>query len=465
MSIDFGKGKWTKVDWAKNLTTIGIPLILFLIPCSGIYDMQMKLFFVSTVMAVLCFAFENVPQATVAITLPLFWIFFGVAPADTVFAPWTQYIPWYVLGGVVMAVVLEDTGLLKRIAFFCIEKVGCTYNRILIGIAITGFFCAIFIGDVSLPIAALCYGLCKSLGLHRCKEAAGIMMVGAISALVPGMMTFQAPIMSMAFAIDVTGPLELLGFFESLYMNLPLLLWYILCVAAAMLMFKPSRPINGKEYFREELRAMGKLSLAEKKAAAILIFYLVFLISQGFGGVLSLEWGMAFIPVLTIAPVIGAGGKEQVAKIQYDFVLFVTACMAIGTVAVYLGIGDLLVDAVMPILEGTSHQVFFLAAWLICVISNFVMTPIGIYAAFSMPLATVAQALGIDPMAVFYLMEASTDQIIFPYEHGLYMFFFAFVIVRMKDFMKMMGTKMVLHFVITFLLLIPWWNFNHFIFA
>lgn len=58
MSIDFGKGKWTKVDWAKNLTTIGIPLILFLIPCSGIYDMQMKLFFVSTVMAVLCFAFE-----------------------------------------------------------------------------------------------------------------------------------------------------------------------------------------------------------------------------------------------------------------------------------------------------------------------------------------------------------------------------------------------------------------------
>ncbi len=430
MSIDFGKGKWTKVDWAKNLTTIGIPLILFLIPCSGIYDMQMKLFFVSTVMAVLCFAFENVPQATVAITLPLFWIFFGVAPADTVFAPWTQYIPWYVLGGVVMAVVLEDTGLLKRIAFFCIEKVGCTYNRILIGIAITGFFCAIFIGDVSLPIAALCYGLCKSLGLHRCKEAAGIMMVGAISALVPGMMTFQAPIMSMAFAIDVTGPLELLGFFESLYMNLPLLLWYILCVAAA-----------------------------------ILIFYLVFLISQGFGGVLSLEWGMAFIPVLTIAPVIGAGGKEQVAKIQYDFVLFVTACMAIGTVAVYLGIGDLLVDAVMPILEGTSHQVFFLAAWLICVISNFVMTPIGIYAAFSMPLATVAQALGIDPMAVFYLMEASTDQIIFPYEHGLYMFFFAFGIVRMKDFMKMMGTKMVLHFVITFLLLIPWWNFNHFIFA
>ena len=74
------------------------------------------------------FIFENVPQATVAITLPLFWIFFGVAPADTVFAPWTQYIPWYVLGGVVMAVVLEDTGLLKRIAFFCIEKVGCTYN-------------------------------------------------------------------------------------------------------------------------------------------------------------------------------------------------------------------------------------------------------------------------------------------------------------------------------------------------
>ena len=98
MSIDFGKGKWTKVDWAKNLTTIGIPLILFLIPCSGIYDMQMKLFFVSTVMAVLCFAFENVPQATVAITLPLFWIFFGVAPADTVFAPWTQYIPWYGYG-------------------------------------------------------------------------------------------------------------------------------------------------------------------------------------------------------------------------------------------------------------------------------------------------------------------------------------------------------------------------------
>lgn len=110
-----------------------------LIPTNEVFTMQMKLFFASTLMGILCFAFETVNQTTVALALPLFWVFFKVAPATVAFQPWTQYIPWMMLSGLLMANVLESTGLLSRVAYFCILKTGATYKGILIGLAAAGF--------------------------------------------------------------------------------------------------------------------------------------------------------------------------------------------------------------------------------------------------------------------------------------------------------------------------------------
>ena len=120
------EAKLSKGDMVKWAFNIGLPVLVALIPCNDVFTMQMKLFFVSTLFAILCFAFETMNQTIVSMLLPLFWIFFKVAEPTVAFQPWTQYIPWMMLSGLLLANVLESSGLLARISYWCLVKTGCT---------------------------------------------------------------------------------------------------------------------------------------------------------------------------------------------------------------------------------------------------------------------------------------------------------------------------------------------------
>jgi hypothetical protein len=45
----------SKVDLAKWIANFAIPLAIALIPCGEVFTMRMKLFFVTTIFAILCF--------------------------------------------------------------------------------------------------------------------------------------------------------------------------------------------------------------------------------------------------------------------------------------------------------------------------------------------------------------------------------------------------------------------------
>ena len=459
MNTTLSKGDMIK--WAFNII---LPLIVFLIPCNEIFTMQMKLFFVSTLFAILCFPFDTMNQTVVAITLPLFWIFFKVTEPAMAFQPWTQYIPWMMLSGLLLANALESSGLLARISYFCLVKTGGTYNGIIWGIALASAFLTLFVGNVLVPMAALTYGICLALNTGKSKASAGIMLTAAMGCLVLNTVKMQAPVLMMGIGQSVTGPLNFLGYFESFFVNLPVFLEYIFLVFVVTKIFKPETAIAGKEFFQNKLNEMGKITVRELKCAAVLIIFLVFILTKDMHG-FSLEWGLAIIPMLVCMPVIGSATKEDVQRVNYGFILFITACMGIGAVAGSLGIGKILVDVIMPMLQGQSYYVFFLIEWLLLVVLNFVMTPLAMEAAFTIPLATLGTAIGLNPMAIYYFMLNAVDQIIMPYQYALYMLFFAFGIIHMKDFMKIMGIKMIVNFILVFGLLLTWWKMIGFLFA
>lgn len=93
------------------------------------------------------------------------------------------------------------------------------------------------------------------------------------------------------------------------------------------------------------------------------------------------------------------------------------------------------------------------------------MTPLAMQAAFTVPLVQIAAQLGINPMAVYYIMMNGCDQIIMPYEYALYLISFAFGIIRLTDFMKLMGIKMVVNLIIAFAVLLPWWKLIGFLYV
>lgn len=411
----------SKGDMIKWVCTIGFPVIIMLIPTNATFTPIIRLFLAGTLMAIFMLAFENVNQTAVALGLPFFYVLTGMAPSAIVFGPWTQFIPWMMIGGLLLAGVLEKVGLLHRIACHAITLTGGSY--------------------------------------------AGIMLASATSVLLPQTWNFMGPILSMGVGQSVTGPIPMLGFFESWWVNLPSILLLVVVIFCISKMMKPETQINSKEYFAAELAKKGKMTFDEKKALAIVVALFVFLITgNGFLHSVEIGWGYAVFPLLFFLPGIRLADQKDVAKCNWGFIFFITACMGIGAVAGALGIGQIIAATALPYLEGQSPSVFFAFEWILLVGCNFLLTPLAMQAAFTVPLVQIGMSLGINPMAVYYIMLHGCDQIIMPYEYALYLIFFSFGLIHIKDFMKVMGAKMVLDAIFVFALLIPFWKLVGFLY-
>lgn len=316
-----GISKTKMLKWAVNII---IPLAVAVVPCNETFTMQMKLFFVTTLFAICCFALETMNQTGVAILLPVSWVYLGVADAQTVFSSWNQYIPWMTIAGFFLAAVLQRVGLLQRFTYWVVSKTGTTYRGILIGLAIASMLICQAIGSHPMLLATIAYGICAAFDFGRSKASAGIMLMTAASAIVAEQFRFAAPLNMVGIAKAAEIDVNLLGFFESWYYNLPLILFWVLCVVLCIVMFKPEKEIEGRAYFQAKLREMGPMSVDEKRALLVVVIFLGYIITQKIHG-LSLEWGMAIIPWLLLFPGIGCATQEDIKKLIYGMVFFLVS--------------------------------------------------------------------------------------------------------------------------------------------
>ena len=114
----------TIIGWG---VTILLPLIIGVIPVQGMFTEDLRKFFMITVFVILIIAFELIPKLAASILLPTLYLVTGLAPVEVAFGSWTNTTVWMVLGGLVFSAVLEECGLLERIAYFIITKCGGTY--------------------------------------------------------------------------------------------------------------------------------------------------------------------------------------------------------------------------------------------------------------------------------------------------------------------------------------------------
>lgn len=448
----------------KWFFTIGAPAIVAFVPTNEFFSWQLKWYLVSTLFAILCWALEVLPLTPVSIALPLFWTFFGIAEPAVAFSPWSTYVPWMILSGLIMAMILKRTGLLERIAYHCILMTGASYNGILVGLAITSFFLTLLVGNVQVPLAALSYGICIALNTGKSKASCGIMMVTAMVSLTTLTMSFQGTVaIIVGIGAALNGDTSLLGFFQSIFVNLPIIGLMVILTLVSMKLFKPDKTIEGKEYFTQKLEDLGKLSRDELKCILVLIIYFAFMLTTRYTG-LNLVWGLAFVPLLLCAPVIGVATAKDFDAVNFGFIIFIAACISIGAVGVSLGIGQILAQVILPLVAGKNYIAFFVISAIAIFGLNFLMTPLAIQSAFTVPLTTIGMSMGLNPMAIYYFIACVGDQIILPYEYALYLLPFSFGLIKMGDFIKIMSIKTVLAFATIFLILLPWWNMVGFLF-
>lgn len=206
----------TKNELVKLFITVFLPLCFFFVPVNDSFTPQIRLFFVITLIAIISFATDSLPQMGVALSLPIIYVLTGLAPGQVAFAPWLGSIPWMMIGGLMLALVLEKTGLLKRIAFLCILATGASYKGIIWGITIAGVIINIMIpGKGVIPMAALSYGICKALDLKPGKASGGITLAAAMGSIMPILYLF-APggiMIPLGIGASAGGP-ETVGWLE-----------------------------------------------------------------------------------------------------------------------------------------------------------------------------------------------------------------------------------------------------------
>ena len=384
---------------------------------------------------------------------------------NSVFQPWTMEIPWYILATLLLVNILEDTTILKRIAYHCIILAGGTYTGIVFGITLTAILSIIIVPGTwtSMAVAAITLSIIKSLELPVGKASGGILMAACFGFHIASGFVYSPSgiqmFLDMSKSVEgvVEGSLNT-NFIDFFIQDLPLVLLPFIMAFIITKLMKPEKPINGKAYFQQQLKDLGKMTTNDKKVLVILLVLLVYLLSNRWTH-WNMLYGFLLAPIICYLPGIKVGKVEHFRKVNFNVIFFIVACLSIGTVAAACGAGNFIVNIITPMLSNTGTFGFLAIVFVFGVIVNFLLTPMAAMSSIAPLLTGVALGLGVSPMATTYAFYLGLDQLILPYEIGTYLIFFSMGYVSLKDFAKTSAVKMAVSTVFTIAIMIPWWMF------
>lgn len=443
----------------KWIISIIVPIIILCVPANQVFTSEIRTFLAITACGILIIAFEFFNPIVPGILLPASYLVFGIADGATVYAGWTGNIPMTVVGCFLLASVLNETGVMERIAYWCIVKTGGSYRGIVFGVFLAGVILSLLTSvQAYVMMAAICFGVCSALNLKRSPESAVIMLAGALGSVSSSQFIYHPPFMafvlSSAQAIDASFDVS---WTQWLLQNFPWCIYFMILLFIFTKLFKPTQNIDGKEDFKKKYEALGPTSVKEKKALLLTLLIMLYMVIGSFMG-WNINYAFIIGPWLFFFPGIQIATDASVKNINWSMAFFLVGFLSIGNVANRLGFGQIICDLVVPYLQNMSELAIFALIWFLGVALNFLLTPLAIMASIAAPVAQVGQALGIDPAGIVYILFAGTDQLLLPYEITGYLIFFSFGMIASKDLFKMCGIKMVLHFVFLMVIMVPWWK-------
>ena len=451
--------KKTIIKW---IITAIITFCVWLIPVSETYTQVIHNYMTITVFCILLIAFEFFDMLVPAVALPLLYMLFNVSSGAVILNAWTGTTIYMMLGAFVLANIMNDCGLLSRIAYFIIKFFKGSYNAILYGLMLVGWIISFLTFTNGFVImATLLLGVCKALGYDKaCKESSIIFMVGLFTNLtVQVWQYFPALVAMMEAGVHTVLPdYSVAWYFQMLYLW-PLAIFSVLFIWILTKIYhtKDIQLAGDREYFDREYQKLGKMSSAEIKVAIIFVLILVFLLTTNIHN-LSANYAFLIFPFLLYFPGLNVGTSEAIKKVNFSVLFFVAACMGIGTVGLDVGMGDAISSVVTPLLSGKGTFVTVWFVMFIGMIANLFMTPFAMISCLAAPLTQIAIDMGIDPLVNLLSLLLSVDLMFLPYEGTSVLVLFGFGMISLKDFVKFSTWKIVLYYIFAAVVLIPYWK-------
>lgn len=453
-------------------------LLSLLIPAGAYFAVQtavqadpslnphLPMFFAITLWAITVWATDILPAVPSAAAMTFLYLLCNVAPAPVIFGAWGAFLPWICFGALILSEALEQTGLTRRLALQLMHLVGATFTRIVVSLMTVGMFMAFLLPDIMCRViifVAIAHGLVMALELDpKSRISSAIIMAGFCSATSPGYGFLTGTEMSLIAMDQIKSIITIPTWGEYALANLPFIILYC-CFSIFMCV----KIIPGKEHIphedhlkevvAERLRDMGPMTTQEWKLLILMICAITGLLTSKWHG-LNGYFLYALIAICCYLPWIGLASFENVRKLNVGFLVFIVACLGMGSVAVHLGAAKWFASLVVPLIDGLSPIWLVLSSYLSAVAVNFMLTPLAAVSALSLPWAEIAQHVNMNPLPMLYSFLYGLDQYIFPYEYALYMYIFSTGYITPKHMFKGLGLRILFVAVIPMLLQVPYWK-------
>lgn len=419
-------------------------------------------FFSLTVLAICLWGFSLLPDGLVAVMLPMGYILSGVGTPAQVLSPWTKPMGWMILGGLMTGLVLQHTGLARRIALWALHVTGSSFRRLLWGILLAGFIIAPLMPTSTgkcILLGIICIGICDAMGFKaRSREASTLLMAGYLAVAGPRMGLYTG-------AGEVTLNLQMLAtagvhvsWLEYFLQNFaPSVVYSVLSIVVLRLVMRPRSTVDARVWVEEQYAGLGPMSLREKKALALFAVLAVLMMTDKWHGI-NIGWIMMVVGFVGFLPGFDLVDGKKFATLNLTSVLFIVGCMSIGAAAQATGMDKSIARAVLPLLQGKGELGTVIASFFSGAGLNFLLTPVAAVSTFTVPLAEIAKALGINPLAPAYAFMLGLDQYVLPYEYAAFLYMFSTGYINFKDMVLVFAWRALMALIVLILVFYPFWK-------
>ncbi len=267
------------------LLALILAIIAYFITPNSTYPKAPAVAFMIVLMAVLWIT-ELLPLAVTSLIPIVFLPVIDVGTLGEVTAYYAKPIIYLFLGGFILAIGIQKTGLHKRIALFLLHKIGDKPHQLVLGFMLASALLSMWISNtatvmVMLPVALSVLETAKANGLK------GKSLTNLGLGIMLGL-AYAADIGGMATVIGTPPNLVFLEMYETLFPNLPIVgfvTWMIMVLPMSIFflfigwwilvkfIFKMpnTRILGGYEVIKSSYLELGKITPDEKRAGLVFL--------------------------------------------------------------------------------------------------------------------------------------------------------------------------------------------------
>lgn len=449
---------------AKWMFSLLAPALVYaLLPRTATLTQPMVIFLAITAWAVSAWALDTLNEIAVGLLLPCLYVLFCSVSPKVIYTPWLSDVPIVVIGGFILGKIIQDTGLGRRIALGCVRSMGGSFSGALCGMTLGAAIVAPLVPSIMGKAAIFCtvaVSLCDALDFKPKSREATAVVLGtclAVGATKLCYLTGAADlVLGMQLADKVMGT-QTTWMQYAMHNFLPGMLYAAMSLGIVLLVLRS--PIKKEAMHHtvvEKYRELGPMTDEQKRSLLLLLLTLLLLSTDSLHGI-SAGIVLIFIATLSFMPGVSLMDNAKVSKVNFAPLFFIMGCMCIGSAGGFLKVTDWLASLVLPLFTGMDTTLAGVCSYVVGVVANFLLTPLAATTTLTSPMTALGMQLNMDPRILYYSFQYGLDNILFPYEYALYLYFFSSGYISFKDMILVMAIRMVLSAGFIAAIAIPWW--------